>query len=384
EATPDPFETDKRDVAKLLAEGDQLATKKDYAGALLSYKDAYEKILADFRGRSFKKAVRPKLMDRDELAKYLAKSMKEEYDEAELYLMDRTFKAFRLVPESLDVSQAMTDLFAEGVAGFYDSEKKTLVLIQEKPQPKRKKTLLEKLFGSAPEFDKDEQRSVLAHEMTHALQDQHFDLEGLHRATKHDDEMSLALSALVEGEATLAMLADADDGLDGRSMLRASPRRVDMTFHVFRAVMPFASGAAFRKAPGVLRESMIFPYHKGTVFVLCLTNRDGWKSIDAAFRDPPASTEQILHPKKYYEQRDEPTAVELPDLKKSLGDGWKKLGGNVLGEFQTAVMFDQVNGGQKAAAGWDGDAYQIWEDDQKRSALAWFSTWDSPGDAQEF
>jgi hypothetical protein len=303
-------------------------------------------------------------------------------------------KAFRLAPLDMDLKATMTALLTEEVGGFYNPKDKAMVLIREGgDEPKKKKGLFDRLFGGGEEeFDKDGTKITLAHEMTHALQDQHFDLQALDRAVEHDDDMALALTSLVEGEATLVMFAEMLRG-DGepKDALKFPPGRMDTAFGLLRAALPFASGPTFKKSPLLLRESLIFPYHKGTVFVLHLTNHSEWKLIDDAFRTPPVSTEQILHPEKFYEKGklDEPMVIELPSLDAALGKEWKPVSSNVLGEFQTTILLADVPGAstakaQTAAAGWDGDQFAVLENDRKQLGLVWISTWDSEKDAEEF
>jgi hypothetical protein len=126
---------------------------------------------------------------------------------------------------------------------------------------------------------------------------------------------------------------------------------------------------------------MIFPYFQGMVFCAKLTNEGGWAAIDDVYRNPPLSTEQIIHPEKYRAKPDFPMTIDLAALKP--GDGWREVGRNVLGEMQTAILLKK-HGGKRAAAGWDGDRYAIFEDAKNRLALVWLSTWDSEDDAREF
>lgn len=378
---------DTKAVQKLLEAGDELVDEKDYGAALLKYKDAYEHLVADFRGLPFKHPVKPRLMDRSDLKEYMLKRVSEELSNEDFHLMRQTYVAFGLVPDSIQLKEMLADLYTEEIAGFYDSEKKDLVLINEKPQPKQKKKgLFSRFFASEPEFDKNEQKTVLAHEMTHALQDQHFDLTLLDKAVEHDDDMIMALTSLIEGEACVVMFGEQErDGGNPRAMLKMAPQVMDVTFIAMQMVLPFAGGKTFRAAPRILRDSLIFPYHKGSVFVLHLTNRGGWKPVNEAFRDPPVSTEQILHPAKYIgDDRDHPVEIELPDLAKACGDAWKELGQNVMGEYQMAVLLGEAPGFSKAAAGWDGDKYVIAENSDGAAAFAWVSTWDTPEDAREF
>jgi hypothetical protein len=157
--------------------------------------------------------------------------------------------------------------------------------------------------------------------------------------------------------------------------------RLDRIFSVLIPFMPMAGGASLREAPVILSETMIFPYLRGLVFCAYLTNDGGWKALDAAYREPPLSTEQVLHPEKYSAKPDPPTLVDLGPI--DAGCGWTEAGRNVLGEMQIGVMLRR-HGGKAAAEGWDGDRFAVFEGPDDRLGLAWLSTWDSEDDAREF
>src|SRR5205823_972720 len=166
-------------------------------------------------------------------------------------------------------------------------------------EAKKAPTFLERLLGKTSGFDKDEHKMVIAHELTHALADQNFDLDALQAAAKGDDDRDLALSALIEGEATLTMLGAMMDDWDGAKVAKIPAADLDRTFSLMMYLMPVFGGPSLRTAPPILSESMIFPYVRGLVFCARLTNDGGWEALDAAYHNPPLSTEQILHPEKY-------------------------------------------------------------------------------------
>ena len=202
------------------------------------------------------------------------------------------------------------------------------------------------------------------------------------RPSRSDDDRSMALSALIEGEATLAMIGAEHGRLGwhrGHQAARREPRldlQPDVAVHALhgRRQDPAA-------VPPIISESMLFPYMKGVVFCAKLTNDGGWKAIDDAYRNLPQSTEQILHPEKFRTNPDRPMTIDLGPLKP--GEGWKELGRNVLGEMQLAVLL-RKHGGKPAAAGWDGDRYAVFEGPKDRLGLVWLTTWDSEDDAREF
>ena len=204
----------------------------------------------------------------------------------------------------------------------------------------------------------------------------------MQEAVKKDDDRSLALDALIEGEATLAMFGVGMDDWKGEDIIRLPAERMEFTFNLLAPFMPvMGAGKTLRNAPPIISESMIFPYFKGMVFCAKLANEGGWAAIDEVYRNPPLSTEQILHPEKYRAKPDFPMTIDLGTLKP--GDGWKEVGRNVLGEMQTAVML-RKHGGKTAAAGWDGDRYAVFEGPKNKLGLVWLSTWDSEDDAREF
>jgi hypothetical protein len=276
-------------------------------------------------------------------------------------------------------------LYSEEVAGFYDPKRKQMYLIKEVETPGEKPGLIARLLGIGTGFNKDEQKTTLSHEMSHALADQNFDLLKMQDVAEKDDDRSLALQALIEGEATLVMMLDMEraTGGTGRDLLDASPALIDFSLSLASAFIPFASSNAFLQAPPILRESMLFPYFKGMVFLLHMTNDSGWGRVNEAFRKPPLSTEQVLHPEKYLREVDEPTEIVLPPLGDVLGSGWKEVGQNVLGELQISILL-RMQQGVRAAAGWDGDRYAVFSGPGNKLGMVWYSTWDSDAEAREF
>jgi hypothetical protein len=147
--------------------------------------------------------------------------------------------------------------------------------------------------------------------------------------------------------------------------------------------------ALLERTPPIIVESANFPYDAGVGFVNALYEQGGNAAVDAAFIDPPRSTEQVIHPERYLE-RDAPTAVRLPDLSETLGGGWRELSEDTLGEFGIIVLLTGPENGGEAfeaalpkAAGWDGDRYALYAHDG-REVLLWRSVWDSAKDARQF
>ncbi len=366
----------------LLNEGDEAADRGETTEAVIRYKKAFEELLPGMRKIPFKTEVKRDVTARGDLQAMLIKEIDSEMTPAEFHADELGMKALGLLPEEVDLKAVMVKVYSEEIAAFYDTKTKTMHLIKEpESKAKKKPTFLERLAGKTGGFDKDENKTVIAHELTHALADQNFDIDAMQKAAKNDDDRALALSALVEGEATLTMLGAQMNDWDGSVMRQAPASRLDRTFSILMPLMPMSGGKALREAPVILSETMLFPYLRGLVFCARLTNDGGWEALNAAYRRPPISTEQIIHPEKYAAEPDPPTAVDLGAL--DVGKDWKEAGRNVVGEMQLAVLL-RGHGGKAAAAGWDGDLYAVFEGPDKRVGLVWFSTWDRVEDAREF
>ncbi len=380
-ACQEPARIDADTAREMIAAGDRAADSGDYPSALTQYTKAYLSIVAGIRRQSFSRPVQPTIIDRDQLKVELEEMLRNELTPQELRLMDATYKAFGLVGPDVDVGSLMARLLTEQVAGFYDPEKERMVLIVEKDRPQNP-GFLARLFGARPAFDKDEQKSTLAHELTHALQDQLYDLDGMESRIEDDDDLLLAFSALVEGDATLVMFVEST----GEDITQMDPAALRASINLMAWLLPLTAGKSYREAPPILRDGLIFPYMEGLLFTAEIASKRGWQGVHEAFQRPPESTEQILHPEKYFRDQayDPPRKIRIPELPDELRNKWKHLGGNCLGEFQTGVLFKPVFGGPQAAAGWDGDRYEIYENSDGKLGMLWVSVWDSPRDAVEF
>ena len=253
-----------------------------------------------------------------------------------------------LLPEGSDVRELAGTIFGEEVAGFYDEHKKEMTLVAGASG------------GTAGEI-------TLAHELTHALEDQHF---GLAQESGLDDEAT-AHSALAEGTATVAM-AD----YSGRYLTGGFAKREDFLDQLALTDLLGSSS----NLPPYMQHSLLFPYAAGARFVDAIGT---WRPANAALRgEGPVSTEQILHPAKY-------RAGERPlpvDPASSPGRGWTRAAHGTIGEFDTAELIrtsDSPLRAARAAEGWGGGRYDLWQRGG-RSILALGWRWDSRRDAAEF
>lgn len=364
----------------LLAEGDRLADESKTTDAEIRYQQGMEKLLPGIRRLEFKHEVKRDVTPREKIRDYLVRELEEERSPEEFRAEELALKAFGLIPADLDYKETVLTVYTEEIGAFYDPKTKTMHLISEKG-PGRKPGLLESLLGRRAGFSKEESKTVIAHELTHALADQHYDLDRMLKSIKDDDDRELALSALIEGEATLTMMAAQMGDWEGRETALLPAEQLGTVFNIMMPMLRFASGAALRSAPPIVAESMLFPYIRGLVFCAHQTNEGGWAALDEVYKNPPLSTEQVLHPAKYKAEPDPPTAVDLGPL--DPGPDWTERGRNVLGELQTSVLLRGFDA-RAASEGWDGDQYAVFEGPEGRVGLVWLTTWDSESDAREF
>jgi hypothetical protein len=280
------------------------------------------------------------LRSREEIRAYVIREMDDEKNPKERYAEARSAEAFGLIPKGFDLDNFMVDLLTEQIAGLYD--------------PKTAE------FYIADWIPVDDQRMVMAHELTHALQDQHFKIEGWVKAARPNDDAELAREAVLEGSAMAAMID---------YVLKDSGQKVED----FPAIDPAALTGDLSKtpkmeqAPPFLKDALIFPYFGGLTFSAAILKPSGWSGLSAVFAKPPLSTQQIMHPALYRSGKT-PAAVKIPSLEKLLGVDWEKLDENAMGEFGWKEILKQFLGEDRAkpvAAAWDGDRYVLYE--QKRT-----------------
>lgn len=328
---------------------------------LLQATDDIARQVASLRGLPLKTPFERGVLSRTEIGQRLRERVAKDYSAEEVRIESGVFKRMGLLPEAADYERLVFDLLTEQVAGFYDPYKKTLYIADWLPL--------------------EMQRPALAHEIEHALQDQHFDLKKMSAPLKEDGDRQLARSALVEGDGTAVMLEFAARGMgvDTSKMPEVLSRLGRQMMQLSMATTP-----ALQKAPAVLRESLVFPYAAGLEFITALRQNQTWRRIDEVFRDPPDSTEQVMHPEKYI-TRERPlriTAAPLTTLAPR-----REVKRDVLGEMMLRVWFGvrlSDSAAAQAAAGWGGDRLVAYaQEGEALPVVVVLSTWDSDQDAGE-
>jgi hypothetical protein len=341
----------------------------------------YEAILPELRELPFLRKVKGKIVTPAAARAHMAQILDRELGPARAKRLDRAFVSLGLMAPALDLRSLYLDLLQDEVAGFYDPAKQSIYLLRREV-PKTDNIVAKLLAPKA--FDPDQEKIVTCHELAHALADQHYGLDKLAGAVADDEDAAFALSALAEGDATAVMFDEmmALGGAAGGSVRDMDAEVLAALFKFAKSALPLAGGARLRQAPRIVRDGLLAPYLDGTLFVVRALQEDGWGRMAAVWRNPPQSSEQILHPEKYFGERDEPLDIALPPPPK-LGAGWSWLGSGVLGQLGLAALVD-VDARNDAVTGWGGDRYGVWENDGGDVAHGLRSDWDTEQDAFAF
>jgi hypothetical protein len=205
---------------------------------------------------------------------------------------------------------------------------------------------------------------VMAHELTHALEDQHFQIEAWVKAARPNDDAELARESVLEGSAMAAMVEYLLQGT-GRSLQDLPDIDPSML------IGDMEGTPMLQKAPPFLKDALVFPYLDGLNFSAAVLKPAGWSALSGVFAKPPVSTQQILHPALYRSGK-APAPVALPSMDKLLGADWAKLEDNTMGEFGWKEVLKQFLGQEKAehlSPAWDGDRYLVYERKQTKSLV---------------
>jgi hypothetical protein len=312
----------------------------------------------ELRGLPLLSPITPVVLSRDALRDRLATEAAAETTPEEARADVLELSAFDFLEPDYDLYAAQLQLQSDGILGFYDPETAEFVVVSDG-------ALLD-----APTL------YTHAHEFVHALQDQHYDLEALTDEAL-DSEAQAAVRALAEGEASLVQylyLAERD---------YFTPDEVDAIVNDSAQT----DDSFLDEYPPVLINNLAFPYVSGSRFVGELYRAGGFAAIDAAWANPPQSTEHILHPERY-RAGDAPQIVALAPLTDTLGVGWQEIENNVMGEFFLREYLDQqlpATTAARAALGWGGDRYAVyWNEATGGLVMALRAVWDTPADAAEF
>ncbi|MBK9168342.1 MAG: hypothetical protein IPM24_12850 [Bryobacterales bacterium] len=318
------------------------------------------KELAEISGLETRKPVPYELIDRNRVEKFLRERMREVIKPEEIRAEEITLKKFGFVPREFNLEQSTIELLTEQAAAFYDFKKKKLFLTD---------------WASS-----DMQESALVHELAHALADQHFDLDKFTKGAGESDDSALARMAVMEGQATWLMsevfARRNGSTLIGNPALAESMNRAS------------ESGAeqypVFSGSPLYLKETLVFPYAKGLLFQQAVADRMGKEGFTEVFRRPPTTSQQILHPEKYFDR----VQPSVPDLPRMPGRGFKTLTKGMFGELDCQILIRQYASRERAetlAPLWRGGQYHVREYRKKGLVVLSLAVdWQTQEAAEEF
>jgi len=366
---------------------DQPSTAKQTPEKTISPQEAKElfrsvdellKFASDDTGLPIKHDIKRKLADREEVQSYLEKGMKDDKDAKRLERSSEVLKKFGLIPKDFQLGPFLVSMLKEQVAGYYDPKKKTVNILN----------------WIGPE----QQKPVLAHELTHALQDQSFGMEKWMKEAetegekKNDptpadidtDEESSAREAVVEGQAMVVML-DYSLASTGKTLLDMPQIGEAMK----QGMLDGPDSPTFSKAPIFLKEELTFPYRYGMDFTLALEKAGGKKlGFEGAFNNPPTTTREIMEPDTYLgHEKLEP--LKRIDFKRDF-EKYDTFDIGAIGEFDVDVLIEEYAGRPEAEViypAWRGGYYFAGRPRGTKSGplgVIYLSRWASAEKASEF
>lgn len=304
------------------------------------------------------------VQNREQVKEHLLETIRKELPPGKLEDEGLVYRALGAVPDAFDYKNRVVDIYLSQIGGYYDPKKKQFVMADWSPEMM--------------------QTTVAVHELTHALQDQHFNLERLIDMRRFNGDELLARSALVEGDASAVML-DYNFKLVGQPGLG---ERQDVQALMMQNVVGAALTSSLQDTPRSLVAMMIFPYTSGLRFVHFLLRHGGFARVSRAYREPPRSSEEILHPEKYGREQADFVVLSDAEVKEAAKEPAAEVRyADVLGEFSISALLyqQQVPENAEAAAGWGGDRVLILAvPGEERPLVAWRIHWDTAADADEF
>jgi hypothetical protein len=329
---------------------------------LLSQTDEVLQQMSEMTGLPIKGSLNKQVVSRPEAEKYITQNMHDEMTPAQIHAQEALARVLGVVPRGFSLEKFVVRLLTEQAAGFYDPKRKTMFIAD----------------WVAPEM----QSMTLSHELTHALQDQNYDLDSYMRGARDNDDASAARQAVVEGYATAAMFQHATGGLDLGQVPDLAP--------LMSALIPQMDEASpeLSQAPYFFRVQLLFPYIQGMGFIQAGLQRGGWKDVNALFARPPESTKEIFEPEVYFNHQTL-AKVELtrpPALE--LAAGLRFLTENSLGELGYYALLGQLISEDEAktlSPAWLADRYLLYEQPGGNEyTLVARTRWASPEQAQAF
>jgi len=300
------------------------------------------------RELSFRSHVPVVLKTPDEVEQMVIADLRRDYTDEQLDADGRAGAMLGLFPPGMDLKAESVRLLKSQIAGFYDPHQKQMVLVEGAAKVPIGDRMLE--FMLQRDLVND---MLLAHELTHALQDQNFALQDNLDKLKNNSDKEIALKSVAEGDATIAGFAYVAGRMDNSiaDTIDASMKDLPQTF-----------AAQAKDTPEGLGYPLIFQYSQGVHFVREAYRRGGWKAVDALYSKPPLSSQQIIDPNLYFDHPTPPVEVEIDGYQKLLKD-WTFADADTFGELSFELVL-RIGYGKDAsevalARKWAGDRIVI-------------------------
>lgn len=327
------------------------------------------------RGLRFLRPVPVVIQDREAITAHIESEIKEN----DIERARAVYTALGLLNPDLDIKSLLLSVLGEQILGYFDPDANRLVVRNDIVRS------IQNGRDESPYPLVDEARGDLVHELVHALQSQQLSLrENMER--ERDNDAENAFRALIEGDATLAMMGYLikKQRPDARlAQHTGNPLWIRSIVSMLKQ-MPMA-GPELANAPPIVRVPLLSAYVDGLAFAANLHGRGGWNAINLAHRSPPKSTEQVLHPERYLDG-DVPRSVTMPNIPGLKNAGYKLAEEDTLGELEIRIYFAQgvsEKAAERAADGWSWDRLRLYRKENGEKAVIWFTTWDDENEAKE-
>jgi len=328
--------------------------------------------LQKLRGLEFVTSVPIVVKNRDQTERIMAAEIARDHSDEELRIGGITGAMTGLYPHGIDLKGETLKLLRSQIAGFYEPHAKEMVLVEDAVDLG--------FWNNATAFVTRRDvagEALLAHELTHALQDQHFRIDASFERIKDNDDESLALKAVAEGDATIAGLGYVS-GQPVGSVIDS------VVSHM--AGLPESSAAEYPGVPEGLIEPLLFQYSAGVRFAAEAWRRGGWAAVNAVYAKPPRSTQQIMQPALYFDRPSPPARISLGGYQEMFKD-WKQVDDDTYGELLLSIILKRNLGPQAPALAtlprWAGDRIIVLEKGQSLTLL-WMVAFHDPESAGKF
>jgi hypothetical protein len=362
---------------------DRIPSTKDFSDI--------RKEVETLRGKAFLHGVPVYRISEKELRAISDRELEKDFPGPKLHSYEELLAWLDIVPPRTDLKSVYGDFLVDQVAGLYDSDTKEMCLpsYSSGTTSPARKAAEKKLELIAEEFED----IVLAHEFTHALEDQYWPIDD---PADHDPKLSTdrgtAHDFLTEGSASREMVE-----VIAAQWSHGSSATYFLLWNLIHSGMGeralnYGMNASWKSAdalsagvPETVARTESMPYSFGYTFCTEVMRRWGLDGLDYIYTHPPVSSEQVMHPEKCWEWRDFPVQIDLPE---TLPAGWKQTSLECVGEAGLAALlgcqFTNLNRGLELARGWDGDHVGLFEGTGGHRLLVWASSWDSTNAAGRY